>query len=56
MPPEDFLSPANILPRNWTSLKERIILPYLHERIHKAGREAIVPLERRISDWYRLNQ
>jgi ABC-type glycerol-3-phosphate transport system substrate-binding protein len=56
MPPEDFLSPANILPRNWTSLKERIILPYLHERIRSPGREAIVPLERRIADWYRLNQ
>jgi ABC-type glycerol-3-phosphate transport system substrate-binding protein len=54
MPPEDFLSPANILPRNWTSLKERIILPYLHERIHNSGQE--VPLERRISDWYRLNR
>jgi hypothetical protein len=56
MPPEDFLSPANILPRNWTSLKERIILPYLHECIHKTGGKAIIPLERRISDWYRLNR
>jgi ABC-type glycerol-3-phosphate transport system substrate-binding protein len=54
MPPEDFLSPANILPRNWTSLKERIILPYLRERVRSAS--PIIPLERRISDWYRLNR
>jgi hypothetical protein len=56
MPPEDFLSPANILPRNWTSLKERVILPYLHDRIHSASREEIAPLERRIADWDRLNR
>jgi ABC-type glycerol-3-phosphate transport system substrate-binding protein len=53
MPPEDFLSPANILPRNWISLKERVILPYLHERVRHTGQE--VHLERRIADWYRLN-
>ncbi|MDR2257627.1 MAG: hypothetical protein LBE14_00605 [Treponema sp.] len=56
MPPEDFLSPANILPRNWTALKERVILPYLHERIHRANREEVLPLERRMADWYRLNR
>jgi hypothetical protein len=55
IPPGDFLSPANILPQNWTSLKERVILPYLHERVRCAGREEIRPLERRISEWYRLN-
>jgi ABC-type glycerol-3-phosphate transport system substrate-binding protein len=56
MPPEDFLSPANILPRNWTILKERVILPYLHERIHRLNRDAVLPLERRIADWSRLNR
>jgi ABC-type glycerol-3-phosphate transport system substrate-binding protein len=55
MPPEDFLSPANILPRNWISLKERVILPYLHERVRHTGQEDTVHLERRIADWYRLN-
>jgi ABC-type glycerol-3-phosphate transport system substrate-binding protein len=56
MPPEDFLSPANILPRNWTTLKERVILPYLHERIRSTSRNDIIPLERRIAGWYRLNR
>jgi ABC-type glycerol-3-phosphate transport system substrate-binding protein len=56
MPPEDFLSPANILPRNWTALKERVILPYLHERIRRSNRDELIPLERRISDWYRQNR
>ncbi|MDR1318782.1 MAG: extracellular solute-binding protein [Treponema sp.] len=56
MPPEDFLSPANILPRNWTNLKERIILPYLNDRARHASRDEIRPLERRISDWLRLNR
>ena len=56
MPPESFLSPANILPRNWMVIKERIILPYLRERIRHASREEVRPLERRISDWYRLNR
>jgi hypothetical protein len=56
MPPEDFLSPPNILPRNWTALKEKVILPYLHERIRRENQEDTRPLERRIADWYRLNQ
>jgi ABC-type glycerol-3-phosphate transport system substrate-binding protein len=54
MPPEDFLSPANILPWNWAGLKERVILPYLHERIHQDRNGA--PLERRVADWHRLNR
>jgi hypothetical protein len=56
MPPEDFLSPANILPQNWTVLKERIVLPYLHERVRYASRDEVRPLERQISDWLRLNR
>jgi ABC-type glycerol-3-phosphate transport system substrate-binding protein len=56
MPQEEFLSPPNVLPRNWMSLKERVILPYLHERIRSADKEGLIPLERRISDWYRLNR
>jgi ABC-type glycerol-3-phosphate transport system substrate-binding protein len=56
MPPEDFLSPANILPRNWTSLKKQAILPYLHDRIHLPDRKDLVPLERRVADWRRLNR
>jgi ABC-type glycerol-3-phosphate transport system substrate-binding protein len=56
MPPEDFLSPANILPRNWTVLKKRVILPYFHERAHLPDRKDIASLERRVTDWHRLNR
>jgi hypothetical protein len=56
MPQEEFLSPPNVLPRNWTGLKERVILPYLHERIRGNEKEELSSLERRISDWYRLNR
>jgi ABC-type glycerol-3-phosphate transport system substrate-binding protein len=53
MPPEEFLSPPNVLPRNWNSLKERVILPYLHDSIRGGGDAS---LERRIGDWSRLNR
>ena len=56
MPPDSFLSPANILPRNWGIIKERIILPYLRERVRHTSREDVRSLERRINDWYRLNR
>jgi ABC-type glycerol-3-phosphate transport system substrate-binding protein len=55
MPPEEFLSPPNVLPRNWNSLKERVILPYLHDAIRSEDGDG-VPLERRIGDWSRLNR
>ena len=55
MPPEEYLSPANVLPWNWRALKERSIFPYLHERASLPSRENIFPLERRIADWLRLN-
>jgi ABC-type glycerol-3-phosphate transport system substrate-binding protein len=56
MPPQDFLSPANILPSNWMVLKERIVLPYLHDRARHPDNNEIVPLERRLADWQRLNR
>ena len=56
IPPESFLSPPNTLPRNWNAVKERAILPYLRERIRHPTREEVRSLERRISDWYRLNR
>jgi hypothetical protein len=52
MPPETFLEPPNILPRNWPDLKERVILPYLHERIRSGGGS----LEQQIAGWARLNR
>jgi ABC-type glycerol-3-phosphate transport system substrate-binding protein len=56
MPPETYLSPPNILPRNWMTIKQRVILPYFRDRIRHSTRDEIRPLERRISDWYRLNR
>jgi ABC-type glycerol-3-phosphate transport system substrate-binding protein len=56
MLPENFLSPANILPGNWTVLKERVILPYLRDQARKAGRNGEYSLDRRIADWQRVNR
>jgi hypothetical protein len=54
-PPDDFLFPPNILPRYWNSLKEQVILPYLRDRIRQTGEAVPRPLERRVNDWYRIN-
>jgi ABC-type glycerol-3-phosphate transport system substrate-binding protein len=56
MPPETFLSPPNILPGNWMALKERVILPYLRERIRSPSPRDLRPLDRRLTDWIRLNR
>ena len=55
MPPAELLSPPNILPVNWMSLKERVILPYLHDRARQSDQEGIYQLERRLADWQRTN-
>lgn len=56
MPPESFLSPPNALPVNWLAIKERVILPYLRERIRHSPNGEARPLERRVSDWHRINR
>jgi ABC-type glycerol-3-phosphate transport system substrate-binding protein len=56
IPPEDYLVPPNVLPQNWTVLKEKVILPYMHDRIRHNSREDVSPLERRIGEWTRLNR
>jgi len=56
MPPDNFLAPTNILPGNWLEIKERVILPYLQDRARHSDHSEIKPLERRITDWYRLNR
>jgi hypothetical protein len=56
MPPETFLSPPNILPRNWTALKERVILPYLQARIRSPTPGEGRPLDRLLNDWIRQNR
>ena len=56
MPPsENFMQP-NILPRNWGTIKERVILPYLHERARVASAEDTSALERRLAEWMRMNR
>jgi ABC-type glycerol-3-phosphate transport system substrate-binding protein len=56
MPPSEFLSPPNILPINWIALKERVVLPYLHDRARQPNQEGIYQLERRLADWQRINR
>jgi ABC-type glycerol-3-phosphate transport system substrate-binding protein len=56
MPPGSFLSPPNILPRNWMAMKEQVILPYLHDRIRSGNRPEIRSLDRRLREWNRLNR
>jgi ABC-type glycerol-3-phosphate transport system substrate-binding protein len=56
LPPEEYLSPPNILPGNWLILKERIILPYLHDRVRAASKSEVLSLERRIAGWLRVNR
>ena len=53
-PPESYLSPPMILPRSWMSIKERVIIPYIQDRIRRQDTD-MPSLERRISDWHRLN-
>jgi ABC-type glycerol-3-phosphate transport system substrate-binding protein len=72
IPPDDFLTPPNILPQNWLTIKERVILPYMHEYINRKSDgvedieeangavsspiQEILPLEDRIADWHRINK
>jgi hypothetical protein len=68
MPPDAFLSPPNILPQNWLAIKERVILPYMHDYIRTAQEDEeeagyddasvqeLRPLADRIMDWYRVNK
>jgi ABC-type glycerol-3-phosphate transport system substrate-binding protein len=56
MPPADFLSPPNILPRNWMTIKERVILPYMRDRIRHNGSETMRYLDERLTEWSRINR
>lgn len=55
VPPEDYLSPPNILPKDWLVLKERVVQPFLHDRARAEGSDADPALEKRLAEWYRLN-
>jgi hypothetical protein len=56
IPPEAFLSPPNILPQNWMTLKERVVLPYLRDRIRHDSPQEMRSLEKQISEWVRINR
>ena len=56
MPPPEFLMPPNVLPENWPVIKERVVIPYLHERARKGAAGETYPLEKRLSDWLRMNR
>ncbi|MDR3019689.1 MAG: hypothetical protein LBU66_02160 [Treponema sp.] len=56
MPPSELLMPPAVLPSNWASIRERVILPYLHERARKQRGEEVYTLERRLADWERMNR
>jgi hypothetical protein len=56
IPPAGFLMPPRILPYNWTALKERVILPYLLEKIRAEDSAHVRDLEKQIADWYRVNR
>jgi len=54
MPPSEYFMPPNILPGNWADIKERVVLPYLHEVTRKQTTGETYPLERRLFDWMRI--
>jgi hypothetical protein len=56
IPPSEFLAAPNILPRNWAVIRERVVLPYLHDRARISQPEETMPLERRLADWQRVNR
>jgi len=56
MPPSENFTLPNVLPGNWVRIKERVVLPYLHERARRETGDGITSLERRLSDWMRMNR
>ena len=56
MPPSENFVLQNILPGNWAAIKERVIIPYLSDRARLENAEDTYALEKRLSDWMRLNR
>jgi len=56
MPPSEYFTNTNILPANWLTLKERVVMPYINERARKENAEEAYSLERRLADWMRMNR
>lgn len=51
LPPETALQAPQSFPSRWTSLKERIILPYLAEATKTDSKKTVQPIDARISTW-----
>lgn len=51
LPSADFLSTPNILPYRWTSLKQKVIIPYLSASTNTNTHTVVQTLEERIADW-----
>lgn len=45
----------NVLPSNWVTLKTRIILPFIKDKIISEETDKIIPMETRIDIWLREN-
>ncbi|MCL2441280.1 MAG: hypothetical protein FWD14_06030 [Treponema sp.] len=56
MPPSENFTLPNMLPANWVTIKDRVVLPYLNDRARKDKSDDTYPLERRLSDWMRTNR
>jgi len=56
MPPSEYFMLSNLLPANWLIIKERVLLPYLHERARKESPNDAYSLERRLADWIKINR
>jgi len=56
MPPSEFLTAPNVLPENWSVIRERVVLPYLHDRARNKQTDETAPLEKRLADWQRVNR
>ncbi|MDR0540446.1 MAG: hypothetical protein LBG74_08125 [Spirochaetaceae bacterium] len=55
IPPEDYLLAPNPLPANWPEIKERIVVPYIRERVKNTGEADVRDLRPRLADWLRIN-
>lgn len=51
LPSEKNLSVPKMLPLRWSSLKERVIIPYLQESTDTSSTKPVISLEERISNW-----
>lgn len=55
VPPAEYVSAPNILPRDWTTLKRRVVVPYIRDRTGAETEQKEAGLGERIADWYRQN-